>query len=464
MLVSLLTTLLTFQEPATRVDTSYVVVQSIRFVGNVKTRERILSRELDFREGDTLRQATLPERLELNRRKVFNTNLFVTVEAVPKPVGPQTIDIEFTLKEQWYLLAFPVFTLADRNFNEWWYERGRDLRRTIYGLNLRHRNFRGRAEELKLNLEFGFANYYEFFYRLPYLDRAQKIGATFGVSYQNSKNLPYRTDGDKLVYLRSEDEWLRERFYANVIFRRRSKFYDFQYLELRYAQNRVADTVARYLNPNYLGDQRTRQRFWVLAYTYTYDFRDKAQYPLRGHFFSVGATKWGLLPGDDLNQLDLTAGYSRYLPLSKKWFAATTLKGRLSFPGTQPFLQTRGLGYQNDLVRGYELYTIDGQSFGLLRTTLKVQALDRTFFLKPLKRIRQFNTLPLAIYPNVFLDAGYVRNAYPERNASRLANRWLLGTGAGLDFVTWYNTVFRIHYAVNDLGEAGIRFNLTREF
>lgn len=463
MLYPVLAALLTFSEPVLPADTGYVVVQSIRFAGNVKTKERILSRELDFREGDTLRQAVLAERLELNRRKVFNTNLFVTVEASAKPVGPRAVDVEFSLKEQWYLLAFPVFTLADRNFNEWWYERGRDLRRTIYGVNLRHRNVRGRAEELKLNLEFGFANYYEVFYRLPYLDRRQKLGATFGISYQNTKNLPYRTDGDKLVYLRSE-ELLRERFYANVIFRHRSKFYDFQYLEIRYAQNRIADTVARYLNPNYFGDQRNRQQFWVLAYTYTYDFRDKGQYPLRGHFFSAGATQWGILPGDDLRQLDLTAGYARYLPLGKKWFGAATLKGRLSIPGTQPFLQTRGLGYQNDLVRGYELYTIDGQSFGLLRTTLKVQALDRNFLLKPLRPIRQFNTLPLAIYPNLFFDAGYVRNAYPERNASRLANRWLLGTGAGLDFVTWYNTVFRIHYAVNDLGEAGIRFNLSREF
>jgi outer membrane protein assembly factor BamA len=463
MFLSLCAALFSFSEPVVPADTGYVVVQSIRFAGNVKTKERILSRELDFRAGDTLRQADLAERLELNRRKVFNTNLFVTVEATARPVGPQAVDVEFNLKEQWYILAFPVFTLADRNFNEWWYERGRDLRRTIYGVNLRHLNFRGRAEELKLNLEFGFANYYEFFYRLPYLDRAQKIGATFGVSYQNTKNLPYRTDADKLVYLLSED-LLRERFYANVIFRRRSKFYDFQYLELRYAQNRVADTVGRYLNPNYFGEGRTRQQFWVLAYTYTYDFRDKGQYPLRGHFFSAGATKWGLLPGDDLQQLDLTAGYSRYLPLSKRWFVAATLKGRLSLPGNQPFLQTRGLGYQNDLVRGYELYTIDGQSFGLLRTTLKVQALDRTFFLNPLRRLRQFNTLPLAIYPNVFFDAGYVRNAYPERNASTLANRYLFGTGAGLDFVTWYNTVFRIHYAVNDLGEAGIRFNLSREF
>jgi outer membrane protein assembly factor BamA len=463
MFVAVVAALFACQSPVVRPDSGYVVVHSIQFTGNVRTRERVLTRELDFRTGDTLRTAELAERLELNRRKVFNTNLFVTVEAQARPLTAQAVEVAFVVKEQWYLLAFPVFSLADRNFNEWWYERNRDLRRTIYGVNLRHRNFRGRAEELKLNLELGFANYYEFFYRLPYLDRAQKIGATFGVSYQTTRNLPYRTDGDKLVFLRSDD-LLRERFYANVIFRRRNRFYDFQNLELRYTQTRIADTVASWLNPQYLGAGQTRQRLLMVAYTYIHDFRDKAQYPLRGHYLSLGATQWGVLPTDDHHQLDLNATYARYRALGPRWFVAGTARGRLTFPVRQPFLQTRGLGYLNDLVRGYELYTIDGQSFGLLRTTLKYEALDRTFFLRPLRRFRQFNTLPLAVYPNVFLDAGYVRNAYPERNASTLANRWLAGTGAGLDFVTWYNTVFRIHYALNDRGEGGIRFNLTREF
>ncbi|MEZ4900481.1 MAG: hypothetical protein R2822_01285 [Spirosomataceae bacterium] len=52
--------------------------------------------------------------------------------------------------------------------------------------------------------------------------------------------------------------------------------------------------------------------------------------------------------------------------------------------------------------------------------------------------MRQFNTFPLAIYPNIYADFGYVRNQYTEFNNSRLANRSLYGAGVGLD-VMWYN-------------------------
>lgn len=463
MLVRLLCTFLVVQQPALPPpDSGAVVVQAIHFNGNRRTKERILLRELDFRPGDTLSTADLTERLEKNRRKVFNTNLFVTVEAKISYRSAQAVDVDFDLREQWYILGYPVFQLADRNFNEWWYDRGRDLSRTVYGVNLRHRNFRGRAEELRLNMETGFASYADFAYRIPYIDRKQKLGLTFGVSYQTTKNLAYRTNLDKLAFLRSENE-LRNRFFTSVVLRRRAKFYDFQYLELRYTVQNVADTVAR-LNPNYYLAQRTQQRFWLLSYTYAYDFRDKGQYPLRGYVLGAQINKWGLLPNDDLNLTDLTLTYARYLPLGKRWFSSFIVKARTSVPLRQPFPQTRGLGYGTDLVRGYERFVVDGQSFGFARNTLKFQAFDKTFSLKPLRRFRQFNTLPLAVYPNVYADVGYVANAYTELNNSRLANRWLIGGGAGLDFVTWYNVVVRLNYTFNREGQRGFYFSAGREF
>lgn len=467
MLASLVSVFLFLQNPVALPlpdSVGAVVVREIRLNGNRRTRERIILRELDFRPGDTLQTADLPQRLELNRRKVFNTNLFVTVGAKISYLNAGEIDVEFDLREQWYILGYPVFQLADRNFNEWWYDRGRDLSRTIYGLNLRHRNVRGRAEELRINAEFGFARYLEAFYRIPYLDRKQKLGLTVGASFLDSKNLAYRTNLDKLVFLRSE-ALLRERFYANAVLRRRNKFYDFQFLELRYTTQTVADTIAR-LNPNYFLDARTRQRFWLLSYSYVYDFRDKGQYPLRGHVFGASVNRWGLLPTDDLDLTELYLTYARYLPLGrgKRWFASVVVEGKTSVPQNQPFIQTRGLGYGTDLVRGYERFVVDGQSYGYARNTLKFQALDRTFFLKPLRKFRQFNTLPLAVYPNVYADLGYVANRYSERNNSRLANRWLFGGGAGLDFVTWYNVVVRLNYSVNREGQRGFYFTAGREF
>jgi hypothetical protein len=39
-----------------------------------------------------------------------------------------------------------------------------------------------------------------------------------------------------------------------------------------------------------------------------------------------------------------------------------------------------------------------------------------------------------------------------------------VGTGLGLDFVTWYNFVGRINYSFNKLGEHKLFFNFAREF
>lgn len=463
MLLTVFSALLHFQSvsPAPP-DSGYVVVKEIRLTGNRKTKDFIIRRELDFTEGDTLWVSTLAERIEKNRRKVFNTNLFVTADAKVDRTDPGQAIVEFDLREQWYILGFPIFQLADRNFNEWWYERNKDLSRTIYGVNLRHYNVRGRAEQLRVNLEFGFARYLEFAYRIPYIDKKRKLGVTVGVSYNTTKNLAYRTDADKLVYLKGEN-LLRERFYANVIFRRRNKYYDFQNLELRYATQSIADSVAR-INPNYFLDGHTRQKYFLVSYGYTYDFRDKAQYPLRGFTFSAVLNRYGILPGDDIDLTDLTVGFARYKPLGGRWYFGTAAEAKTSYPQRQPFLQTRGLGYFNDLVRGYELFTVDGQHYAYVRNTLRYQLYDKKIFLKPLRKIRQFNTLPIEIYPNVFVDGGQSWNQYNKLNNSRFANHFLFGYGVGLDVVTWYNAVLRFHYAFTRDGVGGFRFNVAREF
>lgn len=79
-------------------------------------------------------------------------------------------------------------------------------------------------------------------------------------------------------------------------------------------------------------------------------------------------------------------------------------------------------------------------------------------------KMRQFNTFPLAIYPNIYADFGYTRNQYSSLNNSTLANRPLMGVGIGLDVVTWYNFVGRLNYSVNHLGEARPYFSIGREF
>jgi len=120
-------------------------IDSIHFVGNEKTRENILRRELDFQERDSLTVQELSERIEFNRRKLMNTNLFIWVKSDYHQLPNGNLSINYECLEQWYVLAYPAFQLADRNLNDWW-SRGHDFDRAIYGLRFLHNNFMGRNE------------------------------------------------------------------------------------------------------------------------------------------------------------------------------------------------------------------------------------------------------------------------------------------------------------------------------
>lgn len=447
--------------------TERVIVQQVTITGNFRTRERIIRREMDLKAGDTLTLPKLDSLLEYDRRKIVNTNLFVTVEIKKKAVVDSSgmtkyLDIEVVVKEQWYLLGAPVFELADRNFNEWWYERGRDLSRTIYGVYLLHQNLTGNNDRLRARIEFGFIPRIDVYYSRPYLDRHQKLGMTVGIIRLTNRTLAYRTRADKLVFLNS-DTRNRERISPYLSFTYRPKFYGFHSLTAQYSFTQLSDTIAL-LNPNYLLQKRTRQNYLQLSYSHFYDRRDRVQYPLKGFFYGFSVSRMGVLPNDDIKQTEVAVSAGQFVPLTKKLFLSYGIRAKYSTPALQPFLQTRGLGYSADLVRGYELYVIDGQRFVLGRTNLRYQLLQRTFDLSRFIKIRQFNTFPLAIYPNIYFDAGYVYNGFPELNNSNLANQLLRGAGIGLDVVTWYNFVGRINYSINHLGEARPYFSIGREF
>ncbi|TDB64095.1 BamA/TamA family outer membrane protein [Arundinibacter roseus] len=452
----------------TPIDTSatadipaFITIGSVSVEGNYRTRTTIILREMALRAGDSVQANQLDERLEIDRRKIVNTNLFVTVDMLHFPDNEDStlVNIRVVVKERWYFVIVPVFQLADRNFNEWWYDRDRDLKRITYGLYMSYNNLTGRADKLRLLAEFGFIPKYEISYSVPYIDKAQKTGVTAGMSYTTNKTLPYRTWNDKLDYFNSES-LNRERFYTFVNFTRRNKFYSFHSLDLRWNYLQLSDTLAR-LNPEYLLQSRKSQNYFQLTYTYNYDRRDNVQYPLEGFNYGLQVSKLGLLPTDNTNQTYLYGWYKHFIPINKRWFFNSGITGRMSAPVRQPYPQTLGLGYRMKLVRGYELYVIDGQHYFLWENELKYKlfSFQKTF---PWIPVRQFSTIPITAYLNSFADLGYVQNYYPELSNTKLGNTLLSGAGVGLDVATFYNMVFRFNYTINGLGQDRFFFQIGR--
>lgn len=69
--------------------------------------------------------------------------------------------------------------------------------------------------------------------------------------------------------------------------------------------------------------------------------------------------------------------------------------------------------------------------------------------------LEQFQYIPYGLYLKTYLDVGYAKNTEGFEGNSLLGDRWLAGTGIGLDFVTMYDFVIRAEYSFNNIGEHG---------
>jgi len=444
------------------INNKTVQIERIFLIGNKRTKEFIILRELDFKEGEFYNKLDLINNLKANRNKVYNTRLFNSVDIRIIDIAPDKVDILVSVSERWYLFPIPVLDFADRNLNDWIRNQDADLSRLIYGLRLYQYNVRGRNERLRLSFTAGFENSFGISYRFPYIDKNRKIGFNLDVGYRENKNLAVYTLDHVQQFVESE-QVLRREISGAVSFSYRPSFYNFHGISLSYRDREVSDTIV-VANENYFNDSSQIQRYLTLSYSFTRDKRDIAAYPLNGYFFNTAINKYGLGIVGDLNQFDLTATYARYMNLGKRFYLSTLLQGYTSAPKNQPYANFRGLGFGRWFVRGYEVYLIEGQHYALNKWTLKWQLLNTVFFAGKFIKMEQFNTIPFAIYLKTYVDGGYVSNTIPYPNSDRLSDKFLAGYGFGIDLVTYYDITVRFEYSFNNNGDSGIFFGIMNEF
>jgi outer membrane protein assembly factor BamA len=450
-------------------DSAFVVIDDIRIEGNRRTKKSIITRELDIAPHDTIPASRLKAILTKNKNKVFNTGLFVAVEMLAIDTLNDTSatyrhqDIVLQVKERWYTFPSIIFELADRNFNEWWTDRNRDLRRTDYGVRFHQQNFRGRNEDLKFVLQGGFTKKFELSYNIPYINRKQQSGLRVAFSYSTNKNVAYKTFDNKLIFASDEEETLRSRLSTGITYNRRVGYYNFSSYELKYNRNTISEVIAG-LNPDYFLHGRTDQQYFSLRYSFVHDKRDIRAYPLSGQQLTLEAEQTGLLPSDDVFITRISGRAAYFKPLGKEFFIASELSALTSFSPhkKQPYSSLRALGYGQQLVRGYEYYVVDGQHYGLMRNSLRRRLFNTKQELRfiPLK---QFQSVPIAMYVKAYLDAGYVHNSSTASINPRFSNRLMAGGGLGIDLVTYYDAVFRLEYSINKAGETGFFIHFSKD-
>ncbi|GAA0893382.1 hypothetical protein GCM10009122_30610 [Fulvivirga kasyanovii] len=439
----------------------YIYIDNIFIIGNKQTKDKIILREMSLKRGEYYFDEDLQDIIKNDRSKILNTRLFNTVEITILELADNVIDIVVRVSERWYTFPAPIFDLVDRNFNDWWQNQNHDFSRVNYGLRLYRNNMRGRNETLRLEMQFGFTRQFGLSYDIPYIDRAQRHGISVDYLYAENKNIAIRTVEHKRVFYDSENLLKLRRIY-NLGYRFRNSFYTRHTINVTFNDNEINDTIAN-INPEYYLNSQTSQRYFSVSYDLNIDKRDVNSYPLHGHRTVFMAEKHGLGFYNDLDLFNININHARFLDLTRNFYLSNYTSLYFSGPDRQPYANLQGLGYRKDFIRGYELYVIEGQKFYLNRTTLKKRIFDTKLRLGFLP-IEQFRNFPLSIYLKTYFDMGYVENFENYEQNTRLTNRYLFGTGAGIDFVTYYDTVIRFEYSVNREKEAGIFLHLKKEF
>lgn len=427
-----------------------ITIGRIVVEGNKKTKSQIIIRELSFKEGEQYLRYQFDSLFVWNRNRVYNTNLFNTVEFHLQEDVDGQADVLVVVEERWYFYPIPIFRLIDRNFNDWWSNRNRDLSRVNYGLSLIHFNFRGRAERLRVTGQFGFETRFNFGYRIPYIERTQRHGLSLNFNYTESKNMAFDTDTNLPVFLEGE-ELLQRVYRSSVSHSYRNSFYSFHFFSVGHTSVSIADTIAT-LNENYLSGAKS-QKYWTLGYAYIWDKRNNRNYPTGGERYRASIQKYGLGIYNDIDFLSAEAGLFRYRTLGKKWYYAGNIVGLASFPARQSYFNYFAVGFQPNVLRGYDLYLIEGSRFLIQKNEVKKQLASRTYTLGSGTSLRQFRQFPVTLFGKVFFDHGYV-GGYPNYDGSALLDdRYLYGYGLGIDFVIIYDVAIRLELSRNTLDE-----------
>src|ERR1043165_7119670 len=191
-------------------------VRNIVIVGNKKTKESIILRELPFKSGDAYPLSDIVKKFEVARKQLMNTALFHEVVVALKSFEGNNIDILIELKERWYLFPLPYFRFVDRNINQWLVEQHAKLNRVNYGVKVLYNNATGRNDKLNIYLVNGYTKAISFSYNRPYIDGAMKWGFNFGMGISKNREINYSTVNNKQMFFKDTNNFVRSSFRGNT--------------------------------------------------------------------------------------------------------------------------------------------------------------------------------------------------------------------------------------------------------
>lgn len=425
-------------------------IRNIVIVGNKKTKDNIILRELPFKSGDGYLLQEIVKKFETGRRQLMNTTLFHDVVVALKSFEGHNVDVLVQVKERWYIFPVPYFKPVDRNLNQWLVEQKASFKRVNYGAKLLYNNITGRNDKLRIWLISGYTRQLSFNYDRLYFDKRMKWGFNTGFNIGKNREVNYNSVNNKQIFFKDNNSFIRNfvNVYSELTYRRairtRHRF------GIGYTREDVADTIVK-LNPSYFQSGRSRIEYPEFYYIMTYYDLDYIPYPTRGYAAELAINKKGINKAVNLWQLSVKG--SGNWPTGKKTFFSLNTYGVIKLPFSQPYFNQRLLGYSDIFLQGYEYYVIDGTAGGYLKASFTRRLFDFDIRVSGTKKITPIR-IPIKIYGKVYGNTGYIYNPDPGDNS--LSNKMLFSSGLGIDITTIYDFTLKLEWSFNQLGQNGL--------
>jgi outer membrane protein assembly factor BamA len=391
-----------------------LIVREIIVLGNEKTREYVIRRELKTKIGQPLDYSLL----EQDRKRIQNLQLFNKVVIEPVATG-DGVALLVVVAERWYIFPYPILF-----YNE------RDVKKLSYGGGVVHQNFRGMATIIGLSAWFGFNPGFQLYYRNPYFNRDHELYTSFGLYSRKLKSLA--TNVERF------DETHRGGTFG---LGKRWGYHTFTTLTMGYRRISFPESFKEWSHSKDGVDHLPS-----LSLGLKYDNRDLIEYPKSGWFAEINVNKVHF-PGEiDYTQLGFDLRV--YIPL----FFRSALAARVAYNrvnGDTPFYAKTYVGY-SERIRGQFGLRRAGQQRALGSLELRIPIIPVTYFSLGGEGLLgdYSNNLPFGISAGIFYDGAALWTTQEMTEWNTLIE----GYGLGIHFHLPYIQLLRVERAWDPLG------------
>ena len=439
-----------------------MVISEISINGNKKTKEHTILRELYFAVGDSLNAKELVEKIEQSKKNIETQWLFNFIDFDFK-IKEQKIAINIDVVERWYIWPYPILEISERNFNVFYdslkASNYSDFSKLNYGIFLNVYNFRGRNELLQIKYRKGYKEHYLFDYYISYLNQSKAIGLNIVVEQFRMKTFHFNTVNNQLEYFTSNETQFKD-FKKSITLQYKPKLFFTHKLSFENSVYTIPDDPSL-KEMNFIASSSNKFIINKVQYLLENEKRNSISYPTEGGYNML---QFDFYKGidNDFQNISLIAKNENHFRAGNRFFYGYSLKGKVNLNDSLPYVLNESLGFE-DYLRGYEYFVIDGGKYIFSKTAFKYSLIPKKLFQIPFFDLDQFKKSYYSVYLSIFADMGIVYDKYTDPS-NKLNNNFLFSQGVSLDFVTYYDKLFRLELSKNHLNEWGVFLHFSNPF